>query len=171
MDYTPRTLLRHLLATLLLTAIPLRLAEDWRLWLQRNAALLLLLFAGALFVGLLSDRLAESKALTRCLLRWLAGRRGQPRLLRRLHRDRGELRGGWRLAYLWASCSRCLAWWLGGLCGALLGLGFALTWQREQVWIMSLFYGLLASSLASLCAVTAFLLRESRQERANIESK
>lgn len=166
MDYSHRTVIRHLAVAAALLSLPFFLGpsgEAW-VWLKEHALYFGLVLACATLVGLGADLLVRRHILARWIL-ILAGQ--APAALTDLTSDPGALQShakklGYsaRLFLLWGSCSRCVAYWISG---ALTALTFYWIWPYgDSDWsylLVLLYFSMLAASLAAGLVVILYLLR------------
>jgi hypothetical protein len=162
MDYTPRTLIRHLALFALLMSVPAWSNPAWLLWFANHIGFYAVLLPLAVGAGLVADWLAREGILGRAWLRLVARLLRRPTLLRRAANATVATPRPINWVYLWAACSRCIAYW------SAFALGFALAWALWPwnagwtMWLPRVYFGLVSASAASSVAVGAFLFREIR---------
>jgi hypothetical protein len=171
MDYSPRTLVRHAALFALLAAVPAWSNPAWPDWFATHAGFYALLLALAAGAGLAADWLARRRLLSRAWLRLVGRLLRRPALLRRAAKAAVATPRPVEWIYLWAACSRCIAYW------SAFAMGFALAWALWpwnagwNMWLPRVYFGLLAASAASSLAVGAFLYREIRSTNDGADSR
>lgn len=156
MELTKRTLIRHLLvAALLVSMLPIALgtqgitARALLQWARLHLGFHLSLLATALVSGLLAETLVRRHRIRLFFVGVLA--RSRPRAaFRDFRRERGGR--GLRLLLLWGGCSRCVAYWVGGLSVTALS-GF---YWGSRVPVL-VYFGLLGAALSAATATAAYL--------------
>lgn len=149
MQYTPRTLIRHLLILALLIAVTVRLAPDWLNWVSSRLLFLCILFALAIVIGFAAHWLTTRRMIARQMLRLYAAWRGDARAIR------PPLPAFLRPLKLWGACSRCVSWWCGGFAGFFAAMINGFT--GESTWLSWLFYAAVSAEVAAAIAIAAFL--------------
>ncbi len=175
MELNYRTFLRHLVLAGTLIA-SLYFIEGFqgfsvRELIIRNRIFLGLWFIACPLLGWIGHRLTSAGSLRRWVAAGFAPLTGStPFRLYRAHRQalkaelrkrgakQGPLVGGIRfkvasLFLRWASCSRCVAWWLGG------GFSFAAHVIYWPTWPAAIYFAALGASLSAATAVFFYLRR------------
>ncbi len=146
--YTHLTFLRHLGMFAALFSLPFWFMElrPALFWFYHHAWFFAGWIIAALLIGWSSDRLVRTGRLAV--------------IFHRSDADIEALPYFHRLVVLWASCSRCVAYWCGGGTAVILTL---LYWPVEMSWwadlMRALYFGLSGASLAAAAAILVHLAR------------
>lgn len=160
MQINHRTLLAHLAVFVLLIAVlfAIRDAAEIFRWMIRNAVILGFWTVVVIALGVMADRFARHRTLQKIQLALISRMDGtDPRRLYRNFKKNGKgIRC--RVLFLWAGCSRCLAWWSGAVASFLIHVFY---WPR---WFGALYFAALGASLGAAIAVLLYLARRRKIE-------
>lgn len=155
MRISHRTLLTHIAVFGLLIAVlfVIRDSQEVIHWAIRNGVILGGWLVVIVALGILSDRLARYRTLQKLQLGLVGRMDGHDPLhvYRKFRKSGGGIRC--RLLFLWAGCSRCIAWWSGAVLSFLIHVFY---WP---LWFGALYFSALGAALAAAIAVLFYLVR------------
>lgn len=164
MEYSHRTIIRHLGVATALLSLPFFLGStgEVMVWFQNKWLFFGILLSAACSIGYLADRLVRMQWIAAWILKFMrkipfSEPALDPEQFQKIIKSLSYTEN---LIYLWGSCSRCVAYW---------GTGFLIFFIFLFIWplydstlayiVVLIYFSILAASLASAIAVFIFLLR------------